>query len=277
MIDHSLTQLLPLVAAMLATGACGGILAGLLGVGGGIVIVPVLYLAMELLGIAPEHRMHIAVATSLATIVPTSIASVRSHHRRGAVDWPLARRWSAFVVAGAVTGGVIARHLRSESLTLIFAVIALAVALFMALRREGSYLREQLPGGAGGRLIPLGIGGFSTLMGIGGGTLTVPILSACNYPVRRAVATAAFFGLLISLPGVLAFVLNGLGIAGLPPFSLGYVNLLGFVLIAPMTVLCAPLGARIAHSIPPQVLRWLFTLFLLATSAKMFASALGGF
>lgn len=275
MIPFDLAEIAPLLAAMLVTGALGGVLAGLLGVGGGIVIVPVLYTSLTLLDIAPDHRMHISVATSLATIIPTSISSVRAHHGRGAIDWVLARQWAVFIMLGAVLGGIAARYLRSEALTLIFALIALAVAVFMALRREGSYLLEQLPRGPGGRLIPIGIGGFSTLMGIGGGTLSVPILSACNYPVRNAVATASFFGLLISLPGTLAFIINGWAIDDLPAFSFGYVNLLGFALIAPMTILFAPLGARIAHTIQPQQLRWLFTLFLLITSAKMFSSAQG--
>lgn len=275
MIELNPVEVLPLLVAMLVTGACGGILAGLLGVGGGIVIVPVLYTALTVLDVAPDHRMHISVATSLATIIPTSISSVRAHHARNAIDWSLARSWGVFIVLGALLGGITARYLHSAELTLIFAVIALAVALFMAVRREGSYLLTQLPRGPGGRLVPIGIGGFSTLMGIGGGTLSVPILSACNYPVRRAVATASFFGLLIAVPGMLAFVINGWGIDDRPPFSVGYVNLLGFMLIAPMTIVFAPLGARIAHSIPPQQLRWLFTLFLLITSAKMFTSALG--
>ncbi len=270
-----IAYLLPLLLAMLAAGAVGGVLAGLLGVGGGLVIVPVLYTTLNLLAVAPEHSMHISVATSLATIIPTSISSVRAHHQRGAIDWALARRWGLWIMLGAILGGIAARYLGGIVLTLIFACVALSVALFMAVRREGSYWREQLPSGPGGTLIPVGIGGISTLMGIGGGSLTVPTLSACRYPVRNAVATSAFFGLLISLPGTMTLIISGWGVPGLPPFNLGYVSGLGFAVIAPMTLLCAPLGAKIAHSIPPQWLRNCFTLFLLITATKMFASALG--
>ena len=272
-----IAYLLPLLLAMLAAGAVGGVLAGLLGVGGGLVIVPVLHTALTLLEIAPEHSMHISVATSLATIIPTSISSVRAHHQRGAIDWALARRWGVWIMLGAILGGIAARYLGGTVLTLIFACVALSVAVFMAVRREGSYWREQLPGGPGGSLIPVGIGGVSTLMGIGGGSLTVPTLSACRYPVRNAVATSAFFGLLISLPGTMTLIISGWDAPGLPPFNLGYVSGLGFAIIAPMTLLCAPLGARIAHSIPPQWLRNCFTVFLLITATKMFASALGWF
>ena len=271
----NLFELFPLLIAMLIAGAAGGVLAGLLGVGGGLVIVPVLHTALVVLDIAPEHRMHISVATSLATIIPTSISSVRAHHQRGAIDWTLARRWGGLIMLGAMLGGISARYLRGEALMLIFATVALAVAVFMAMRREGHYLREHLPQGIGGALIPVGIGGISTLMGIGGGSLSVPTLSACHYPVRNAVATAAFFGLLISLPGTLTFIVSGWNMPGLPPLNFGYVSLIGFALIAPMTVLCAPLGAKIAHSIPPQRLRNFFSLFLVVTAAKMFASALG--
>jgi len=274
-VSIDIAYLLPLLLAMLAAGAVGGVLAGLLGVGGGLVIVPVLYTTLNLLAVAPEHSMHISVATSLATIIPTSISSVRAHHQRGAIDWALARRWGVWIMLGAILGGIAARYLGGIVLTLIFACVALSVALFMAVRREGSYWREQLPSGPGGTLIPVGIGGISTLMGIGGGSLTVPTLSACRYPVRNAVATSAFFGLLISLPGTMTLIISGWGVPGLPPFNLGYVSGLGFAVIAPMTLLCAPLGAKIAHSIPPQWLRNCFTLFLLITATKMFASALG--
>jgi len=218
--------------------------------------------------------MHIAVATSLATIIPTSISSARAHHKKGAIDWTLVRRWAPLIVIGALGGGLLARDLRTESLTLVFAGIAFIVALWISLRDEKKPLLSQIPSTPAGMILPFSIGGFSTLMGIGGGTLSVPILSACNYPMRSSVATASFFGLLISIPGMLSFVINGLAINNLPPFSLGYVNLLGFALIAPMTVLFAPLGARIAHSINPNTLRKLFAVFLLLTSAKMALSSI---
>lgn len=260
---------------MLATGMVAGVLAGLLGVGGGIVIVPVLSLALPVLGVEPEILMHVAVGTSLLTIIPTSIASARSHARRGAVDWGLIKRWGATIVAGAVLGGIAAAYLQSAQLSLVFGAIAFGVALFMLIRREGRPLFDGLPRGLLGQPIPLLIGGLSTLMGIGGGTLGVPLLSACAYPVRNAVATASLFGLLIAVPGTAGFVLAGWGHPDLPAFSLGYPNLLGLLCIAPLTILFAPLGARIAHSIRPQLLRMLFALFLLVTATKMLLGGLG--
>ncbi|SMF35626.1 Uncharacterized membrane protein YfcA [Tistlia consotensis] len=272
-----LGELAWLAGAMIATGAFAGILAGLLGVGGGIVIVPVLNVILTVLGVEPAILMHVAVGTSLLTIIPTSIASARAHARRGAVDWALIRRWGATIVLGAILGGVAASHLRSAALSLIFAVIALSVALFMLLRPEGRSLFPRLPRGLLGQPIPLLIGGLSTLMGIGGGTLGVPILSACAYPVRSAVATASLFGLLIAVPGSASFVIAGWGHPDLPPFSLGFPNLLGLVCIAPLTILFAPLGAKIAHTIRPGLLRILFALFLTLTSVKMLLGALGVF
>lgn len=271
--DADLLDLALLAAGMLATGTIGGILAGLLGVGGGIVVVPVLFLVLTVVGVEEEIRMHVAVATSLATIIPTSISSFRSHDRKGSLDWALVKRWAATIVVGAIAGGVVAAYLESGGLSLVFAVIALLVSLFLLVRKEGTYILPEVPRGLGGQIMPFSIGGFSTLMGIGGGTLSVPLLSACNFPVRRAVGTAAFFGLLIAVPGTIAFVISGWNDGDLPPLSLGYVNLLGFLLIAPLQALAAPLGARIAHSIPPAVLRRLFSLFLFITSVKMFGSA----
>ncbi len=268
-------QLLILALGMLATGALGGVLAGLLGVGGGIVIVPVLAVVLEILKVEPTILMHVAVATSLATIIPTSISSARSHHKKGAIRWDLVKRWAPAIVLGAIAGGAISTLLRSDGLSLVFAVIAFSVAAFMVLRKEGSYFVNQVPTGIGSQILPLGIGTFSTLMGIGGGTLTVPTLSACNFPVRNAVATASFFGLLIAVPGVISFVLTGWSVGSLPPGSLGYVNLIGFAIISPMSVLMAPFGARIAHAIKPTLLRRLFALFLLATAIKMAIAALG--
>lgn len=154
-------------------------------------------------------------------------------------------------------------------------MVAFLVAAFMILRKEGTYLVDHVPGGVGGQIMPYGIGTFSTLMGIGGGTLSVPVLSACNFPSRNAVATASFFGLLISVPGVISFVITGWNVETLPPGSLGYVNLIGFIVISPVTVLTAPLGAKIAHAINPRLLRRLFAIFLFATSTKMALTAFG--
>ena len=265
---------LGLVVAMLTTGVVGGLLAGLLGVGGGIVIVPVLFVALEILAIDPSIRMHIAVATSLATIVPTSISSARSHHRHGAVDTDLARRWSVPILVGAIVGVLVASKVESQVLTAVFAVVALLVAAKMLLPLEDYALADRVPDGTGASVIPFGIGAVSTMMGLGGGVLGVPILTLCSHPIHLAVGTAALFGLIISVPATAGFVWAGWGNPLLPAASVGYVNLLGVVLIAPLTVIMAPLGARIAHRISRRRLSMLFGLFLLAASMRLLYSLL---
>ncbi|WP_211250264.1 sulfite exporter TauE/SafE family protein [Fodinicurvata fenggangensis] len=263
-----------LIAALAAAGVAAGMLAGLLGVGGGIVIVPVLFSSLLLVGVDPAICMHIAVGTSLMTIVATSLSSARAHHRKGAIDWTLAKRWALAIALGAVAGGLIARFLDSQELSLFFAIVAMTVAIYLTVRKEGTQLFSGLPRGVKAQPIPLLIGFVSSLIGIGGGTFTVPVLSSCGYPVRNAVATSSFFGLLISLPGALTFMASGWGDPRLPPFSLGYVSLMGFVIIAPLTTLAAPWGARLAHAVSPNILRRLFAVFLALTAIKMGYSAL---
>jgi uncharacterized membrane protein YfcA len=261
--------LLALAAALAGTGVLAGVMAGLLGVGGGIVIVPVLFHVFGVLGIDESVRMHMAVGTSLSTIIPTSIVSTRSHYRRGAVDIALLKAWALAIFAGVAVGTAIGGSVKGSVLTLVFAVVALAVAAHMAFRQEGHHFRDTLPTGAAKAAIGATIGCISAMMGIGGGTLTVPTLSACSYPIRRAVGTAAAIGLIISIPGTIGFTLAGLGVADRPPASFGYVSLIGFALLTPTTMLAAPWGAKLAHTIPPQALRWAFAVFLALTSARM--------
>lgn len=262
-------DLLPLALTMLATGAIGGLLAGLLGVGGGIVIVPVLDVALAGLGVDPAIRMHVAVATSLATIIPTSLSSARAHNKKGAVDFVLIRSWGPYILLGAIVGSWIASNVDSSVLSLVFGLVALVVAAKMLLPWGNLVLAQSTPGGIPGTLPPLGIGGFSTMMGIGGGTLSVPVLTLFNHPIHRAVGTAALFGLLISVPGTLAYIITGWGDPRLPPGSLGYVNLLGLLFIAPTTVLVAPWGARLAHLLTKRQLGLAFGVFLLIVSCRM--------
>ncbi len=257
-------------AVLLATGAVAGVLAGLLGIGGGIVIVPVLFLLFPILGVAESVRMHLAVGTSLATIIPTSIISARAHYRRGGVDIELLKSWGPAIFIGVVIGGIFGALSKGEALTLIFATLAILVAANMAFLKNGMILAETLPKGIVRFFFGTIIGAFSVVMGIGGGTLSVPILTAYNYPVRRAVGTAAAIGFIIAVPGSLSFILSGLGNPDLPPGSLGYANLLGFALIVPATVVMAPVGAKLAHTINPAHLRKAFAFFLLLTSVRMF-------
>ena len=254
---------------LLATGAIAGVLAGLLGVGGGIVIVPVLYQGLTWLAVDADVRMHLAVGTSLMTIVATSLASARAHYRRGSIDPELLKALAGGVLLGSMAGVAVGTRATGQVLTAVFAIVALLVALNMALRPANTALAGRLPRGWPSLGIGGGIGGFSVMMGIGGGTLSVPILTAFAVPIRRAVGTAAAIGVLIAVPGGVGFALSGWDTPGLPPLSLGYVNLIGFALITPVSVLSAPLGARLAHSLPPTAVRLFFAGFLLATAVRM--------
>jgi len=269
MSSYSPELLMILAVGLIFTGAVAGVLAGLLGVGGGIVIVPVLVLMFDFLKISDSIAMHLAVATSLATIIPTSFSSARSHRKKGNVDLDLIKSWAPFIFIGAAIGGVLSKFLDSSYLTMVFGFVALAVAINMVLPKK-IILGESLPNGIAGRGgIPSGIGLFSSLMGIGGGTLSVPVLTAFSFPVHRAVGTAAAFGLVIAIPAVFGFIWSGLDAQGRPPFSLGYVNIPAAVLIFSVSFFTAPLGSKLAHSLNPQRLRLAFAIFLFLSSARM--------
>lgn len=263
------TDLLPLIATMLLTGVAAGILAGLLGVGGGIVIVPVLDTALQMTGVSPDISMHIAVATSLATIVPTSISSSRAHHRRQAVDLTVARLWGPWIFAGSILGTVVASRVAGDTLSLIFACMAMLVALKMVIPVGEVQIGKDISRNPFSLLIPAFIGCISSMMGIGGGTLSVPALSLMNQVMHRAVGTAALFGLFISLPGAASFIITGWADPRMPFGNLGYVSLIGFMMISPATVLAAPLGARLAHRLSPETLRIAFGAFLLIVASRM--------
>ncbi|MDH3350014.1 MAG: sulfite exporter TauE/SafE family protein [Gammaproteobacteria bacterium] len=267
-------EMVSLVIAMLLTGIAGGVLAGLLGVGGGLVIVPMLEAALAFVGVEASVRMHIAVATSLATIIPTSISSARAHYRRQSIDFGLIRYWSPYIIVGAIAGTIIAANVEGSALAAVFAAVAFGAAIKMMLPLDEKSLAADVPRGLIGPVIPAGIGAVSTLMGIGGGTLSVPAMTLSSKTIHMAVGTSALFGLVIALPSTLGYVVAGWGHAELPFGSLGYVNLLGFALIAPATVLFAPLGAKIAHALSRRVLSLLFGFFLFAIALRMTFRAL---
>ncbi|HEY1837836.1 MAG TPA: sulfite exporter TauE/SafE family protein [Rhizomicrobium sp.] len=263
-----------LALGLVLSGIVGGLVAGMLGVGGGIVIVPILYHVLALLHVDESVRMHIATGTSLATIIPTSFSSVTAHNRKKAVDWDLLRRWTIPMLVGVVVGSALSGIARGQVLSLVFALVALPVALHLAFVGEQRRLADHLPTGPLGTLLPFGIGGISTMMGIGGGTVGVPTMTLCGVPIHRAVGTASAFGAIISIPGTLGAIIAGWHASGLPPYSLGYVNLLGFVLIAPASYFMAPFGAQIAHATDVKKLRLLFALFIGITAARMLYDAL---
>lgn len=266
-------ELVILGAAMLVTGCVAGVLAGLFGIGGGVVIVPVLEAVLTFLKVDPAIRMHVAVATSLATIIPTSISSARAHHSRGAVDVDVVRRWAPFVLLGAISGAWIASQVGSRVLAMVFASLALANAIKMVFFPTTRAVTSGVPRSAWALVIPATIGCASTMMGIGGGVFMVMVLTMFNEAIHRAVGTAALFGLAIAVPGTLGFIISGWDHPAVPPYSLGYVSLVGFALIAPTTVLLAPVGARIAHAFDENRLRVLFGLFLITASIRLFYRA----
>ena len=261
-----------LAAAMAATGLVSGTLAGLLGVGGGIVIVPLLFNVFPLFGIPESIQMKVAVATSLATIIPTSIQSARKHYQKGAMDVALLRSIWPSMLLGVAFGTFLAVYVRGEGLTAVFAMVSLLVALNMGFTGVDFKITESVPEGPPRQAMGIGIGSVSAMMGIGGGTLGVPILSMCGHPIRAAVATASAFGLIISIPATIGFVWGGWNDPLLPPFSFGYVNLVGVALIAPTSILATPWGVHLAHTIPPLWLKRAFAVFLAVTSLRMFWS-----
>ncbi|MBV9570388.1 MAG: sulfite exporter TauE/SafE family protein [Alphaproteobacteria bacterium] len=269
------TEVGTLALGLVIAGVVGGLVAGMLGVGGGIVVVPILYHVLAALGVDETVRMHVAVGTSLATIIPTSISSMRAHNKKCAVDWELLRRWWLPMLLGVIAGSALAAYVRGQTLSLVFAGVALPVALHFALWGERKRIADHLPSGIGGAVLPFGIGGVSTMMGIGGGTVGVPAMTLCGIPIHRAVGTASAFGTIIAVPGTIGAIIAGWYAQGLPPYSLGYVNLLGVLLIAPGSFLAAPAGAHLAHMTDQNRLRIVFALFIAITAARMLWDALG--
>lgn len=262
--DAMLTTLL----LYLALGAFAGVMAGMLGVGGGLIIVPVLAWIFGRQSVSDALIMHLAIGTSLASIVITSISSIRAHHQRGAVLWPAFWRLTPGIVIGAWLGAAVADLLSSAALTKIFAVFVLMVAAQMAFGAKPAPQRE-LPKPTGMAATGVVIGMVSAIVGIGGGSLTVPFLSWCNTPIRQAVATSAACGLPIALAGALGFIVTGLNVPHLPAWSLGYVYGPALVGVAFASMATAPLGAKLAHTLPTNSLKKVFAVFLAAVGSKM--------
>lgn len=263
-----MTEWLWLGAAALATGLIGGTISGLLGVGGGIVIVPVLDAALGYLGVDAAVRMPIAVATSLATIVPTSLAATRAHHRRGSVDLQIARSWAPAVGLGALVGSLLAAQTKASVLTGMFGIVAALMAVKMLLPLDGKVLAQAVPRSLLAKSLPFGIGTISSMIGIGGGTLSVPTLTLLNQPVHRAVGTANLLGLAIAIPGTLGYLIATPD-APVPPGTIGFVSVTSFAIIAPATVIAAPWGAHLAHSLDRRRLSAAFGVFLSVVAARM--------
>ncbi|ALG67115.1 sulfite exporter TauE/SafE family protein [Beggiatoa leptomitoformis] len=260
------------IISLLALGVIAGILAGLLGVGGGVVIVPGLMWIFHYYPELPSsHLMHIAVGTSLATIVITSLSSIYAHHKRGAVIWAIVIKLTPGIIVGALIGAFIADTLSSDTLKKIFAVFLLFVSIQLGFGARPAP-SHKLPSWLGSSLVGSVIGVVSSLVGIGGGSLTVPFLVWCNISIRNAVASSAACGFPIAVAGAIGFMITGWNTEGLPTGSIGYVYLPIFITIAITSMLFAPLGAKLAHSVPMRALQIFFALFLAVMSVKLLFS-----
>ncbi|MCO4846364.1 MAG: sulfite exporter TauE/SafE family protein [Yoonia sp.] len=272
-IEDGLNTLIIMGVLLMAVGAFAGVLAGLLGVGGGIILVPAFFYVFQALGYPDFQLMQVCLATSLATIIVTSIRSVMAHQKKGAVDWDILRSWAPGIVVGAVIGFFIASSLRSATLQMIFGLLAIIVGLYMTFGKAHWRVGDAMPTGVARIVLSPVIGFLSVLMGIGGGSFGVPTMSLYNVPIHRAVATAAGFGVIIAVPSVIGFLTVDL--LSPPPFTIGAVNLPAFILVIAMTLITAPWGAALAHRMDPKPLKRVFGVFLILVAINMLRKAVG--
>jgi len=260
----------------MVTGVFSGLAAGLLGIGGGAIIVPALSTSLSLLGYDSDVVQHVAVGTSLAIIIPTGIMSARAHHKRGALDTKTLRLWVPFIVAGTFIGGLMAGYFSGDVLRIVFAVMAFLIAANIVFAWQTKVMGHLHGSGITHRVSAFVVGYISSLMGIGGGSLSVPTLVAFGASMHAAVGTSAALGVAIALSGTLGFVISGWGESGLPPLSLGYINLVAMVLVAVLAAIFAPFGAALAHRLDQKTLKYVFAAFLVAVGLNMLWKVLAG-
>ncbi len=264
-----LISLLPHLSFLIGAGLVAGFVAGLFGVGGGTVTVPVLFYWFLHMQVPSDVAMHTAVATSLATIIATSLASSRAYERRGSIDHVMLRRWAPFIAVGSIVGAALAAVLSGAVLRGIFGGFLLSLAIYMLFGSYGRMLQNRLPSKPWQRLIAGLIGTLSSLAGIGGGAVSVPVMTFYNVPMQMAAGTSSAFGVIIAVPAVVGLVLIGWDHASLPAFSVGYVNLLALAVLLPATAIMAPIGAGLAQGLSKRLLRRMFGVFLTAVASKM--------
>ncbi|WP_171099890.1 MULTISPECIES: sulfite exporter TauE/SafE family protein [unclassified Ruegeria] len=264
-----------MLGLLLVIGALAGVLAGLLGVGGGIVLVPAFFYAFQTLGYGGPQLMQLCLATSLATIIVTSVRSVLSHNKKGAVDWEILRGWGPGIAIGAMVGVLVASALRTEWLQALFGILGVVIGLYLGLGRSEWRLGDAMPKGVRRAILSPVMGFLSVLMGIGGGSFGVPLMSLYNTPIHRAVATAAGFGVIIAVPSVLGFLFVPIAPEHRPPLTIGAVNLVAFVIVIAMTTVTAPWGVKLAHAMDPKPLKRVFAVFLTLVALNMLRKALG--
>jgi uncharacterized protein len=260
--------------ALACAGLFAGFVGGLFGIGGGAVVVPALYIAFSAMGVDESVRMHVAVGTSLSTIVSTSWRSLATHMQAGAVDVDVLKTWGPWIALGALCGAALAGVADTAALLMVFGGGLLLVAAQMGLSDPNWRLYNNLPTGAPRVLIASGLGALSAMMGIGGGAFGVTLMTLCGRPIHQAVATASGFGAAIALPAALVYVAAGWGRDGLPPYSLGFVSAPGFLVLAALTAITAPLGARLAHRLPQRALKRAFAVFLALAALNMLREAI---
>lgn len=262
-----LSILAPLIAGLAVIGAFAGVLAGLLGVGGGIVFVPAFYYVFSAMGYDSPQLMQVCLGTSLAAIIVTSLRSLSSHNKVGAVEWHILRGWGPGIVIGALIGVGVATQLRSGTLQALFGGIGICIGLYMVFGKVSWRLGDEMPKGAFRAIGSPTIGFLSVLMGIGGGSFGVPTMTLFGVPIHRAVATASGYGVIIAAPAVIAFLFADIAVS--PPLSVGAVNFAAFGVVVCMSLITAPIGAALAHRLDPKPLKRIFGGFLILVALNM--------
>ncbi|MEM1196073.1 MAG: sulfite exporter TauE/SafE family protein [Pseudomonadota bacterium] len=266
-----LTFALPL---LLLAGAAAGFAGGLFGIGGGFVVVPALVALFPVLGLGSDESAHVAVGTSLATIIFTSIRATQSHAKRDAVDFDVLKSWAIWVVLGTALGTLIANWVSGGQLALIFGVGVMCFAIYFLLpARSGGPVFAGMPTGFPRVGMAGGLGAFSALLGIGGGTITTLTMTVCGAPIHRAIGTASGMGAIIAIPATIGFMIIGFDRPDLPWGSIGYVNVPAAAAIVVTSVIFAPLGVAAAHKLPPEILRRVFGLYLVTVGVTMIAKS----
>src|SRR5256885_1384162 len=280
----NVSELLELAGLLVVVGALAGFLAGVFGIGGGAILVPVFYECFRLAGVPLEVRMPLCIGTSLAIISPTSLASFRAHYIRGAVDMEILRRWWLPVVIGVIAGSVTARFAPERLFKIVFVIVAWSAAARLLLARDTWKLGDDVPKGFLMRVYGFFVGLLSTLMGVGGGLFANLLMTFYGRPIHQAVATSSAIAVLISIPGALGYVYAGWPAAArFPdvtalqlPFTLGYVSLIGAILVMPTSLLFAPLGVRVAHAMSKRTLELAFGCYLFIVGGRFVISLLSG-
>jgi len=255
---------------LVCVGIFAGFIAGLFGIGGGVVIVPVLYYILTLAEIDENIRMHLAVGTSLGNIVLVSIISAFSHSRKNAVDFEIVKFIATSLITGVIIGSIAVAVLKGSSLILIYSVILTAVAFQFFLWKDSWQISSDFPKNILGRTFGSLIGFLSVLIGVGGGSMSIPFLKMYGFQIHKAIGTAAAFGVIIAIPGAAGFMIAGISNGVSLPYSLGYINFLGLLMITPVTILSAPFGVKFAHSLSKDKLNLIFGFFILLMSIRFF-------